>query len=135
VPTWKPEIILRKLSHHWALRLPLRKNLLLVKEIAQNPNIDAYVISGRYGFLKNRTKQWFKIHKINGLFKKININMSNKQPHIFKEEMIKKMNLDFFFDDDPLAYEYLKKKVKSTKFYLVKGNNEENFNLPNLLST
>ncbi len=134
VPTWQPEIILRKLSHHWALRLPLKRNLLQIKKIAQNPNIDAYIISGRYNFLKNRTKQWFKIHKLSGKFKKVCINMKNEQPHIFKERMIKKLQLDYFFDDDPLSYNYLKNKIKSTKFYLVKGNDEENFNLPNLLS-
>ena len=60
--------------------------------------------------------------------------MKNEQPHLFKEKMIKKLQLDYFFDDDPLSYDYLKNKIKSTKFYLVKGNDEENFNLPNLLS-
>lgn len=134
VPAWKPEILIRKLSHHWAFRLPLRKNLSLVKKIAQQKHIEAYIISGRYNFLKNRTKQWFKIHKLNGYFKKKYINMDNEQPHLFKEKMIKKLNLDYFFDDDPLTYEYLKDKIKKTKFYLVKNNNEENFNLSDLLS-
>ncbi len=134
VPTCQPEILIRKLSHHWVFRLPLKKNLSLVKKIAQQPNIEAYIISGRFGFLNNRTKQWFKIHKINGLFQGIYINDQNDQPHLFKEKMIKKLKLDYYFDDDDLTYDYLQKEINSTKFCLVKGNNEENFNLPDLLS-
>jgi hypothetical protein len=119
VPTWKPEIIFRKLSHHWALRLPLIKNLLLVKKIAQKPNIDAYIISGRYGFLKNRTKQWFKIHKLNGTFKGVFINEKNEQPHFFKEKKIKELQLDYFFDDDPICVNHLKKKFQKCEIFLL----------------
>lgn len=129
IPTWKPEILIRKISHHWAFRLPLRKNLTLVKNIAQKSNTTTYIISSRYNFLKNRTKEWFNIHKLNnGLFEGIHLNLQNAQPHIFKEKMIKKLNIDIFYDDSELTLEHLSKNIKSTKFILVKKNKFYDFN-------
>jgi uncharacterized HAD superfamily protein len=129
VPTCQLEILVRKLSHHWAFRLPLKKNLEQVKKIAQQPNIDAYIISGRYNFLENRTKQWFNVHHLNGLFKKVFINMSNDQPHLFKEKMIKKLSLDYFVDDDPVTWRYLVDKIKGVNIKLISNENFDLFDL------
>lgn len=135
VPTFLPEIYLRKASHHWLMRSPLKLNLRKIKKLINNKNIDPYFISGRFNFLNHRTIVWFKRHLPEFPFDKVFINIKNEQPHLFKEKIIKKLGLDYYFDDDKLTYDYLKNNVDNTKFYLVKGNNEENFNLPNLLST
>ncbi len=131
-PELKVEIWLRKLSHHPLLRPPLGKNLEAIKKLAKKKNVEIYIISGRYSFLKKRTQVWLEKNEINQLFQKIIINQQNQQPHIFKKEMVQKLKLDYFFDDDPIIINYLKEKIKGTKLFLVKN---ENLNFSHLLSS
>jgi len=126
-PKLKAEIYLRKKSHHWLLRPPIRKNLEAIKKLAKKKNIEIYVISGRYGFLKEKTQFWLKKHQIKNLFKAIFINLENEQPHLFKEKILKKLNLDYFFDDDPIIIKHLKIQAKNTKLYLVEKSDEKIF--------
>lgn len=126
-PKLKAEIYLRKKSHHWLLRPPIRKNLEAIKELAKKKNIEIYIISGRYGFLKEKTQFWLKKHRAKNSFKRTFINLRNEQPHLFKERILKKLNLDYFFDDDPIIIKHLKTQVKNTKLYLVKKSDEKAF--------
>ena len=123
-PKSKIEVWLRKASHYWLLRPPMKKNLQAIREMAKKKNIQIYIISGRYNFLKEKTKQWSKKHKINGLFKNIFLNTKNQQPHLFKEKMAKKLGLGYYFDDDPITVNYLKKKIKKTKILLIRKDGE-----------
>ncbi len=124
-PKFKPEIWLRQLSHHWFLRRPLKKNLKEIKKFIHQTRANAFIISGRYNFLQKKTKDWFDNYRLNGVFKSININFSNQQPHLFKERVIKRLKPKYYFDDDPIAINYLKQKIPDTKFFLVKNNLKE----------
>jgi hypothetical protein len=44
-------------------------------------------------------------------------NYDNKQPHEFKNEIIKKLDLDILVDDDLQLLEYLTDKNPKTKFF------------------
>lgn len=132
VPTFLPEIYLRKTSHHWLIRPAMKKNLRKVKEIISNKAVDPYFVSGRFNFLDHRTQVWFKRNLKDFPFNKVFINTKNEQPHLFKEKKIKELKLEEFFDDDPIAVNYLKKNLKNTKIHLV---NNENFNFTDLLSS
>lgn len=123
-PKLKVEIWLRKTSHHWLLRPPLKRNLEKIRELSQLNNLDLYSVSGRYGFLQNRTRKWIQKNKLKKLFKGIYINDKNQQPHLFKEKMIEKLGLDYFFDDDPIIINHLKKTTPRTKFYLIKKDGD-----------
>ncbi|MFH1560958.1 MAG: hypothetical protein ABID04_00020 [Patescibacteria group bacterium] len=136
-PKSKIEILIRKLSHHWFFRPPLKNNLKVTKRLCQNPKIEAHIISGRYSFLINRTRSWAKKHQLDSLFKSININLDNQQPHLFKEKMLGQLAIDYFFDDDPITVDYLKKSQLKTKIYLVKKDDDQKIKNPdfaNLLS-
>jgi uncharacterized HAD superfamily protein len=114
-PKTKLEKLVRWVSHHPIFRPPIKKNINLIHELYKNKNYELYVVSSRYSFLDKRTKQWFDYYCLDGLFKKIHINLKNEQPHLFKEGMIKKLNLDVFIDDDLLLLNYLKKREKKVK--------------------
>lgn len=104
---------IRIASHHPILRPPITKNINLIKELYKSKKYTLYVISSRYNFLEQRTKEWFKYYKLRKFFKDIHINLDNEQPHLFKERMIKKLKLSVFIDDDKPLLEYLKKKFKN----------------------
>jgi len=91
--------------------------LEFVKKLKTAKSYQLYLISGRYSFLKTRTDQWLRQHKIDNLFEGVFINLNNEQPHFFKEKMVKKLAIDIFVDDDlPLA-EYLAKSIPQTKVF------------------
>ena len=48
-------------------------------------------------------------------------NYDNKQPHEFKNEIIKKLNLDVLVDDDLQLLEYLTDKNPKAKFFWLNG--------------
>jgi uncharacterized HAD superfamily protein len=106
---------IRWLSHHPLLRPPIEKNLKLVKKLSENSNYQLFAISSRYSFLELRTKKWFDKHEIKDLFEGVYLNLTNEQPHIFKEYTIDKLKLDIFIDDDDSLVKYLKKRLKKIK--------------------
>ena len=44
-PNFKTEAWLRRKSHHWFLRPPMKKNLQVIKNISEKKNIKIYIIS------------------------------------------------------------------------------------------
>jgi hypothetical protein len=107
---------IRYISHHPILRPPIRKNIGLIEELSKSTKYELFVVSGRYSFLEERTREWFKYYKLRKPFKKIYINSKNEQPHLFKERMIKKLKLDVFIDDDQPLLRYLQNKLKKVEF-------------------
>lgn len=130
IPKWPLEILIRKKSHHWLLRPPIKKNLEVLKKIIRQDLATVYIISGRYRFLNNETKAWFKKNKLEDLFKSAYINKKNLQPHLFKEKMVKKLGISHFFDDDPIVVHHLKAKIKRLNCYLV--NKKKAIKIPRL---
>jgi len=114
-PKTKLEIWTRKLSHFYLLRPPLRKNIQIIKQFQQKYSCQLYVVSGRYSFLEKETQIWLKKRGLENIFTGVFVNSDNKQPHLFKEKIIKKLNLDYFFEDDPQILDYLKVKIPQTK--------------------
>ena len=46
---------IRILSHHHLLRSPIKINIKALAQIAKNEDVETYVISSRFSFLKKRT--------------------------------------------------------------------------------
>jgi len=100
-------------SHHPKLRPPLSKNLKKIKTLNKLTKFEIFCISSRYRFLNQRTKQWFKNYYPSFDYKKVNINLENEQPHLFKKRMIKKLKINYFLEDDERTINYLGKKLKN----------------------
>ena len=111
-PHSKLEQKIRKLSHFYLLRPPIKKNIEFIRCLAQDKKYVLYAVSGRYSFLKKETENWLKKRKINGLFKEVFINLKDEQPHLFKERKLKEIGAEIFVDDDCLLADYLTEKCK-----------------------
>lgn len=111
------EQFIRKLSHFYILRPPIKNNISFIKEIAKNGQYELYVVSGRYSFLEKETETWLEKRKLKGLFKNIYLNKGNEQPHLFKEKILKEIKPDIFIDDDEAIVDYLCHKIKGSRIY------------------
>ena len=113
----RPEQILRIFSHYPPFRQPIAENMNFLKKLASANKDKYYLISSRFGFLKTRTDNLIKKYHFDKIFNAMYFNYDNKQPHEFKNEIIKKLDLDMFVDDDLQLLEYLTDKNPKTKFF------------------
>ncbi|MFH1602055.1 MAG: hypothetical protein ABIB61_03815 [Candidatus Shapirobacteria bacterium] len=125
-PKTKLEQWVRIKSHHWKLRRPLNQNLKMVQNLAKSKKHDIYFVSSRFSFLKQQTKNWFEHYFPKFNYKKVYINLKDQQPHLFKEEMIKKLKLDCYLEDDPRTISYLKSK---SRCLIIRVFQDEDINL------
>jgi len=116
-PKTELEIWLRKFSHFYLFRPPIKKNIEIAKEFKKQ-GYKLYLISSRYSFLKKETMAWLKRRKLDNVFEEIFINLNNEQPHIFKEKIIRQLDLDYYFDDDRNTVDFLQLKFKDKIFWV-----------------
>lgn len=121
-PKSKLEQIIRKISHFYLFRPPIKENINFIKNLAENPKYEIYVVSGRYAFIKGETEAWFKKRKVDGLFKQILLNAENEQPHLFKEKKLKELKAQIFVDDDELLADYLTDKLVNIKIFCLSNS-------------
>ncbi|MDO8570411.1 MAG: hypothetical protein Q7R97_02400 [Candidatus Daviesbacteria bacterium] len=107
--------LVRRTSHISPLRPPIKKNIKILSQILLNPTLNLYLISSRYQFLEKLTYKLLHKYDLMTPFAKIFLNTSNEQPHLFKEKILKKLNLDLFIDDDLDLLRYLQTKNLKTK--------------------
>ena len=129
----KPEQYLRKLSHLSFLRPPIVKNIDFLKSIPKEEN-NLYLISSRFGFLEEKTISLMKYHGFDKIFDGMFFNFDNQQPHIFKNQVLKKLNLDIYVDDDFHLLKYMAKLNKKTKFFWLTTSKHKNLITRNIIA-
>lgn len=87
-------------------------------KLARKGKIQAYIITGRYSFLKKDLDQWLEKMNINSHFKGVFYNKKDEQPHVFKEKIIKKLKLDIFVEDNFDITNYLAKKTPAKVLWI-----------------
>ena len=102
---------------HQCSFFPGRGTRLLTKLVREG-KIEAYIVSGRYGYLDAQIPAWLKQRGLSRTFPAIYANEQNEQPHLFKERMLEKLHLDYFIEDNFDIVEYLSKRTK-TKIYWI----------------
>lgn len=107
----------RRITHASFLRPVIRKNTDFLKTLVKLNTHKRYIISGRFGFLEDITKQLVKRNKFDKLFHYIEFNFKNLEPHIFKSAAIQKHDIHIFVDDDLPLLEYLATKNPKTLFF------------------
>ena len=83
-----------------------------ILKLIKGKKIKACIVSSRYSFLKEDFEKWLKKLNVHHLFSGIYFNQKDKQPHIFKEELIKKLKLDIFIEDNWDIVNYLNVKCQ-----------------------
>lgn len=115
IPSY-PEQLLRRASHMPFLRPAIKANLEFLKSISKKDN-NLYLISSRFKFLEKRTTKLIKRYGLDQIFNEMFFNFANIQPHIFKREIIDKLNLDIYVDDDLSLIKHAAKNNTQTKFF------------------
>jgi hypothetical protein len=69
--------------------------------------IEPYLITGRFGHLKQDYLKWKQKMRADQLFLNCYMNDRDEQPHLFKERMIKELKLDVFIEDNWDIVQYL----------------------------
>lgn len=106
---------IRRLSHLPFVRPPIQINCDIVCNVGEK--YDLFLVTGRFKFLEDLTLVWLKKYNLYSCFKKIYINVNNMQPHVFKSEMITKLKLSSYIDDDFDSIMYCATRNKKTHFY------------------
>ncbi len=86
----------------------IKELIMLVKQKKMN----AYVVSARYELLEKDFICWINIIDPDKVFSGCFYNNKNDQPQLFKEKMIKKLNLDIYVEDNWDIVQYISSKSK-----------------------
>lgn len=121
---------IRVLSHYPIFRRAIKENVGTLKKMAAKNKYKIYLVSSRFGFLEKRTENLMKKYGLNNYFSGVYFNFKNNQPHIFKEETIKKLKIDTYIDDDLDLAIYLSKKIPTLKIYWLKDGRKKEGPLP-----
>lgn len=113
----KAEQIIRVFTHHPVFRSPIFENINSIKNLNLKNEHKYFLVSSRFSFLKKRTDDLIRKCCFNKMFKSMHFNYDNRQPHEFKSDVIRKLNLDIFVDDDLQLLEYLTSKNPKTNFF------------------
>lgn len=111
-----PEQLIRNISHLPVLRPAIKDNLEFLKSISKKDN-KLYLISSRFKFLEKRTEKLVKRYGLDKIFDEMFFNYENLQPHIFKNEIIKNLNLDIYVDDDLSLIKHVARENTKTRFF------------------
>ncbi len=120
-----PEIFLRKITHYPLFRPPITENIHFLKQLTQKKQHKYYLISSRFGFLKNETNHIVKKYGFDKIFDQLYFNFNNKQPHLFKDGVIKKLNIHRYIDDDLPLLHFLATENPRTLFFWLNAKKDE----------
>lgn len=124
----KPEQILRIISHYHLFRAPISKNLEFVKKLKKRQNHKHFLISSRFSFLKKTTELVVKKNKLNELFDKLYFNFNDLQPHLFKNEIIRKLKIQRYVDDDLFLLKFVAAKNQKSLFFWLNNKVKKRLN-------
>ncbi len=127
----RPEQYIRILSHYPIFRPAISKNVSVVKNETLKKNHTYLLISSRFSFLEKRTAAILRKYGLDQVFEGMYFNTNNQQPHMFKNELMQKLHIDRYVDDDLPLLTYLARLNKKTRFYWLNKNEERKLQ-PNL---
>jgi len=94
------------------------RGLSNLRKLVQEGRIEAHLVTGRYASLSSDFNSWMKSIDAEHLFASQSHNAKNEQPHIFKQNMIKKLGLDVFVEDNWDIVKELKIQTRPKIFWI-----------------
>ena len=119
-PHTKFEQRVRKISHFYLFRPPIKKNIAILRQLARSNRYRLVLISSRYSFIHPETEIWLKKKGIKHLFKEIVLNKLDQQPHLFKKQQLAKIRPAYYFEDDEEIIHYLQNTTLPVKIIPVR---------------
>lgn len=87
-----------------------------LKELIKAKKVSAYIITARYNFLLDDFEKWIRKMEADKLFHSWHFNKKNEQPHLFKENAVKRLGLDIYVEDNWDIVKHLNKsKIKGQR--------------------
>lgn len=80
-----------------------------IEQMVARKQIDAYIITARYDFLSHDFEDWIIKMRADTYTKAYHHNEKNQQPHLYKEAMIRRYDIDVFVEDNLDIVEHLQK--------------------------
>ncbi len=90
-----------------------------LEQLCAGANLEVYVVSARFSCLQPDTKRWIQVINRNGIFKKLYFNDQDEQPHLFKERMLRQLQLDYFVEDNFDLVHYLSSVQQQTEVWWI----------------
>jgi len=89
-----------------------------IKELAKDKNVEIYLITSRFSFLKKDLDKWLKRINSKKIFSRCFYNEKNERAHLYKRRLVNKLRLDFFIEDNFDIVNYLSKTTKTKIFWI-----------------
>lgn len=129
----RPEQLFRLLTHYPSFRPPILENIKFMKKLNHGKKHKYYLISSRFSFLRIVTETLLKKYGLYSLFDDAFFNYEDKQPHLFKAGVVKRLNIHRYVDDDLPLLQFIAKRIPKTKFFWLNSKRQEVFE-KNLIS-
>lgn len=98
VPQSKHERLLWRVFH-WS-SLFISPGFREIEEMVRRGEIEAYLVTARYSFLEKDFNHWLERSGAKKFFKAWYHNEHDNQPHLYKEDKVRSLNLDVFVEDN-----------------------------------
>ena len=85
-----------------------------VKRLVQQKKIIAYIVTARYEFLKDDFQKWLDRIEAKKYFTGCYFNNDDEQPYLFKADEIKRLDLDYFLEDNWDIVQFIN-KIQETR--------------------
>ncbi|MBD3279228.1 MAG: hypothetical protein GF390_00780 [Candidatus Pacebacteria bacterium] len=85
-----------------------------LKKLVKEGKIEAYLITGRFKHLEADFQRWLRKMGADEVFKTVYLNQQNQQPHLFKEQLIEKLDLDVFVEDNWDIVDHLQRRFSKS---------------------
>jgi hypothetical protein len=92
--------------------------------------IELYVVSARFACLDSDTRKWVKRLNQNQIFKQLYFNEQDEQPHLFKLRLVKKLQLDYFVEDNWDVASFLAVEQTQTEVWWLSNLLDRGINYP-----
>lgn len=129
----RPEQLFRLITHYPLFRPPILENIKFMRRLSRDKNHKYYLISSRFSFLRPITETLLKKYGLYSLFNDAFFNYKDKQPHLFKAEVVKKLNIHRYVDDDLPLLRFIAGRIPKTKFFWLNSKRQGPFE-KNLIS-
>lgn len=91
------------------------KGIGLLRELSQNNQIEAHLVTARFSFLQKPLYDWLRRYNVEQSFSSITINKNDEQPHIYKARVIEEKKFNYYIEDNLDIVKHISHKTFNTK--------------------
>ena len=92
--------------------------IYLLRRMVKEETIEVHLITARFSFLDDHLNRWLVRNKLKHIFRSVNLNKQDAQPHIFKEKTVSRLKLDYFIEDNLDIVKYLSQRSGTKIFWI-----------------